>query len=483
MDDTRPSRGSGLRPDAARRFGGDFLCAGGGAVRTDADAFRTDADAVRTDGDSVPIGDDAERAGGGADRMDADTVRFGVDSVRANPPGRFLSGCWGMVTNDAARCAMDPGLLSRQALLDAGVALTRLFSPEHGITRFGADGEAMVDGTDPVTGLPVCSLYGDTMRPPAELLAGLDGVIFDIPDIGSRFYTYIWTLSHVMEACADAGRPLVVLDRVNPLGGDLSATEGPVLDVPRCASFLGRAPVPVRHGLTAGEFALWLASHWKLGLDLEVVPVQGWNRRMQWPDCGLPFIPTSPAIPSFESALCYPGTCLFEAANISIGRETEMPFRVIGAPWMGKAETSFEKAISAGFMLPDSSGGLCYRSPELPGVRFRDVEFVPGIEPWKGQLCRGIRLEVTDRAAFRPVRTGLALMAIIRRQYPDEFRWRTYPTAANPTGEGHFERLIGVTDIRPLLEEDPEALLRSLPGRLDTSAWQKDITPFLCYPK
>jgi uncharacterized protein YbbC (DUF1343 family) len=399
-------------------------------------------------------------------------------------PDRLFRGSWGMVTNDAARHTADPDLPSRKALVDAGVPLTQLFSPEHGISRYGADGKAMDDGTDPVTGLPVCSLYGRTMRPPAELLEPLSGVIFDIPDIGSRFYTYIWTLSHVMEACAEAGRPLVVLDRVNPISGDLTAAEGPVLDVASCGSFLGRAPIPVRHSLTAGEFARWLAAHWNLDLDLEVVPVEGWRRAMHWPDTGLTFVPTSPAMPSYESALCYPGTCLFEATNLSAGRGTGAPFRQIGAPWLDSPETWLESTPGIHcHKAGDSDGAAVYHFDELPGVRFREVRFTPEDIPWKGEECRGIRLEVTDAAAFRPVRTGLALLTSIRHAHPGSFRWKTYPTAANPTGEGHFERLIGVTDIRPLLEEDPEALIRSLNDRLDTSAWQKEVEPFLCYPK
>ena len=436
----------------------------------DAVAARTLGDAVITDrlGSETGIGPDAVA---GAE-TDAD-IRDGL-----------YRGSWGMVTNDAARCAENAELLSRKALVDAGVPLTQLFSPEHGISRYGADGKAMDDDTDPVTGLPVCSLYGKTMRPPAEMLEPLSGVIFDIPDVGSRFYTYIWTLSHVMEACAEAGRPLVVLDRVNPVGGDLCAAEGPVLDVANCGSFLGRAPIPVRHSLTAGELARWLAAHWNLELDLIVVPVEGWRRTMHWPETGLPFVPTSPAMPSYESALCYPATCLFEATNLSAGRGTDMPFQQIGAPWLKLPEQwlAQTKGISIHKeTLPD--GEDAWLSDQLPGVRFREARFTPEDVPWKGEACRGIRLEVTDPAAFRPVRTGLTLLTAIRQHHPESFRWKTYPTAANPTGEGHFERLIGVTDIRPILEEDPATLLRSLSGCLDASAWQKEAEPFLCYPK
>ena len=417
-------------------------------------------------------------------------IRFGVDRVIEQPdrvPSSLFSGAWGMVTNDAARRpvpsagAIDrnavtdagndadplahPDHLSRKALLDAGVPLKQLFAPEHGISAAGADGQAMQDDRDPVTGLPVCSLYGERMRPPAELLDPLDGLLFDIPDIGTRFYTYIWTLSHVMEACADADKPLVVLDRPNPIGGELMAAEGPILDTRNCAGFLGRAPIPVRHSLTIGEFARWLASFWKLDLDLVVVPVKGWKRAMYWPDTHLPFVPTSPAIPSFESALCYPGTALFEATNVSAGRGTLLPFQQIGAPWLRAAEVVAEIADAVA----------------LPGVRFAGNNFRPVEHPWKGEQCRGIRLVVTDRNAFRPVRTGLALLAVIRRLHPDLFSWKTYPTAANPSGEGHFERLIGRNDIRPDLQLAPEDFLQKLPERLETPSWVSETRDFLLY--
>lgn len=431
-------------------------------------------------------------------------IRFGVDVVVDDPASFLETGSWGMVTNDAARCASDPGLLSRKALRNAGVPVTQLFSPEHGISRYGADGKTMEDDTDPVTRLPVCSLYGKTMRPPAELLDQLHGIIFDIPDIGSRFYTYIWTLSHVMEACAEAGRPLVVLDRVNPVSGDLAASEGPSMDVETCGSFLGRAPIPVRHSLTSGEFARWLVAHWNLNLELMVIPVAGWSRLMDWPDTGLPFVPTSPAMPSFESALCYPGTCLFEATNLSTGRGTDAPFQQIGAPWLGppeqwltqteglnccaevlSAEQSEEMSAEPPIELPSepAAGPTRYASNDLPGVRFCEVEFTPEDQPWKGERCQGIRLEVTDRRAFRPVRTGLALLTAIRQHHPETFRWNTYPTAANPTGEGHFERLIGASDIRQKLEDQPSRFLKTLSNRLDAAAWQHEVAPFLCYPK
>ncbi|MBP3193253.1 exo-beta-N-acetylmuramidase NamZ domain-containing protein [Natronogracilivirga saccharolytica] len=411
------------------------------------------------------------------------SIRFGVDTAISNlsgDPGGISEGSWGMVTNDAARSAYDKDLLSRSALIKAGVRITQLFAPEHGISRFGADGKPVDDDTDPQTGLPVCSLYGNRMRPPAGMLEQLDGVLFDIPDIGSRFYTYIWTLSHVMEACAAAGKPLVVLDRINPIGGEIASAEGPLLDTRNCSSFLGRAAIPVRHSLTAGEFAQWLNHHWNLDLDLRIIKAEGWHRGMHWPDTHLPFVPTSPAMPSYESALCYPGTCLFEATNLSAGRGTAVPFRFIGAPWLDP-DTIVEAGTGNVRVLKAGSKPSGTQTLTLPGVMFHTEIAVPDDQPWKGQSCTGIRIEVADKNCFRPVRTGLALLAAIRNYHSDTFEWKTYPTAANPEGEDHFERLIGVRDMRPALEADPAAFLESLPDRLQAAGWKESVSPLLLY--
>lgn len=402
-----------------------------------------------------------------------DRVYFGVDVLLEDPSVLSLDlrrGVWGLVTNDAARCSGLPEMLSRRAITDAGYPVSQLFSPEHGISRTGEDGRAMDDQHDPVTGLPVCSLYGKTMQPPDALLRRLSGVLFDIPDIGSRFYTYIWTLSHVMEACAEAKRPLVVLDRPNPLGGLLSAAEGPVLDTVSCSSFLGRAPMPIRHSLSAGEFARWLRAEWQLDLDLHIVPARGWKREFHWPHTGLPFVPTSPAMPSYDSALCYPGTCLFEATNLSTGRGTATPFEHVGAPWLNA-----RRVIAHCDSFARNHPGM------LAGFRLEETRFVPQEEPCKMKECQGIRLIVTEPEVVRPVRAGLMLLTVIRQFHPDSFTWKTYPTAANPSGECHFERLIGDLRIRPQLESEPESFLRRLPELLDASGWKEEVREHLLY--
>ena len=222
-----------------------------------------------------------------------------------------------MVTNNAATTG--GGELSRVAVLKQGFNLVKLFSPEHGMSAHGEDGAFQQDGFDEVTRLPVISLYGKHLAPSMHDLGDVDTVVYDIPDVGCRFYTFQWTLSHVMEACAEFGRPLVVLDRPNPIGGSQAISEGPMLN-PACQSFLGRMNMPIRHGLTTGEFArLWQQRNTPQ-LQLTVVPVHGWERRQPAPAHRLPFVPPSPGIPCLETALLYPGMALLEGISVNEGR-------------------------------------------------------------------------------------------------------------------------------------------------------------------
>jgi uncharacterized protein YbbC (DUF1343 family) len=364
-------------------------------------------------------------------------VRFGVDRVCHGDAFELRGVRIGLLTNDPATTAALPHPVtpSRLALVRAGLQVTVLFSPEHGLGAAAADGAAVGDVTDPLTGLPVRSLYGETVRPTPQMLEGIDVLVADLPDVGARFYTYLWTLSHAMEAAAAARMPLWVLDRPNPLGGDLSKAEGPLFGADVKPSLVGRWPIPVRHALTMGELArLWNAER-KLGLDLHVVPVDGWHRASQWPELGMPFVPTSPAMPSYETALLYPGTCLLEGLAVAEGRGTSVPFRVTGAPWMDGGRLS--EALN---------------DCRLPGVVARPVAFTPTSGRFNGKPCAGAMLHVTDADAFRPVATGLALIHTLRRVHPSEFAWATYPSLANWTGADHFDRLLGTTDGRRWIE-------------------------------
>lgn len=344
-------------------------------------------------------------------------VRFGVDALirsRAGVRGSRI----GLLTNDAARTAADVQMHSRVGLIAADVPITLLLSPEHGLHAVAEDGSPVRDGRDPLTGLPVLSLYGDRFAPPVNVLRDLDLVLVDLPDVGARFYTYAWSMTHVLDACAASEVPVVVLDRPNPLGGRPEDAEGPLLEL-EFASFIGRLDIPIRHSLTLGELArLWQRERapW---LALDVVPCEGWSRDDQWPDTGLPWVPTSPAMPSFESALLYPGLCLFEATSVGVDRFGSAPFQCIAAPWLDASRIAQACADEAAAM------GVCLRAED-----------------------HVVRLEVQDRRRVRPVRLGVALLLAVAAHHATEFRWVTYPTAANPSGTDHLERLFGTRALR-----------------------------------
>jgi uncharacterized protein YbbC (DUF1343 family) len=270
---------------------------------------------------------------------------------------------------------------------------------------------AAVEGErDPRTGVPVHSLYGATaasLRPSPEALRGLDALVFDVQDVGARYYTYQATMLLCMEAAAAAGIGFVVLDRPNPIGG--AAVEGPRLR-PGFESFCGPHDLAVRHGLTVGELALLFRAERGLDLDLEVVACEGWRRGVLFRETGLPWVIPSPNMPTPETALVYPGTCLLEGTNLSEGRGTTRPFEWLGAPWLDGARLADDLARE-----------------RLPGVRFRPASFVPTWDKHAGARCHGVELFVTDPRAFRPFRTGLACVVHARRQDPSRFAWRREP--------------------------------------------------------
>jgi uncharacterized protein YbbC (DUF1343 family) len=361
----------------------------------------------------------------------ASALRFGADELCGDPS--ILRGARriGLVTNDAARLAADASRHTRVALLAAGVPIVRLFSPEHGLGATAPDGHAVRDGVDTRTGLPVVSLYGERMRPDRMQLHDLDAVLFDVPDVGARFYTYTWTLWHTLAACAEADVPLYVLDRPNPLGGELSRAEGPMLE-PACRSFLGEDVMPIVHACTLGELArLWRAEHHP-NAAVHVVPMRGWSRAHDWTALGLPWVPTSPAMPSFASARWYPGLCLFEATNLSVGRGTAAPFTAIGAPWLDAA-------------------AVCDALERRTGVLMRPTTFTPMADRFAGERCVGVGVGDLDPRAFGPVALGLHLLAAVIETHPQAFRWQAYRTAANPGGASHLARLLGRLDVADAL--------------------------------
>ena len=276
-----------------------------------------------------------------------------------------------------------------------GVTLVSLFSPEHGI-RGGAD-DTVSDATDEASGLPIYSLYGASRQPTPEQLANVDALVFDVQDIGTRFYTYISTLGLAMQAAAEAHKKFIVLDRVNPIGGE--AFEGPLLKGEE--DFVAWHPIVVRHGMTVGEIAQMFRDERKIGVDLTVIPIRGWSRSMYQDDAGLPWINTSPNMRSLKAATLYPGIGLMEFA-ISVGRGTATPFEVLGAPYI-------------------DGDVLARELPPIPGLAVAPTRFTPGASVFAGKECGGLKLTITDRKALRPVAAGVTIATVIHRLYPNDF--------------------------------------------------------------
>lgn len=317
----------------------------------------------------------------------------------------------GLVTNHTARVDTadgGPAHLIDRLHAAPNVIVGALFGPEHGIRGDAEAGAGVSGGIDATTGAPVYSLYGSARKPSQRQLRGLDALVFDMQDVGARFYTYISTMGYAMEAAAEAGIPFVVLDRPNPIG---DRAEGFVLDT-RHESFVGLYPIPVAHGLTVGELARMIAGEgWRPGLDdldLRIVEMTNYERGMPWEATGLTWVPPSPNVPDVETARVYPGTAFFEGTTASEGRGTRVPFTHVGAPW-----------VRADALAAELNGY------ELEGVRFEPATFTPIDLPgqatnpkWEGESVSGVRLVVTDARAFRPVATGVYVVDAVYRQAP-----------------------------------------------------------------
>ncbi|HEY0079971.1 MAG TPA: exo-beta-N-acetylmuramidase NamZ domain-containing protein [Pyrinomonadaceae bacterium] len=330
-------------------------------------------------------------------------VLTGIDVLERDGFKQLAGLRVGLITNHTGRDRA--GRQTIDALREApGVRLVALFSPEHGIR--GASDENVSDSKDEKTGLPIYSLYGEMRRPRAEQLKDLDALVFDVQDIGTRFYTYISTLGHVMEEAARARVPVFVLDRPNPIGG--TETEGPIADEDRL-SFTSYHPIPVRHGMTVGELAQLFNEQRKIGCDLRVVRMENWRRSMWLDATGLLWVNPSPNMRSLNQATLYPGVGLLETTNVSVGRGTDTPFEIIGAPWLDGRRLAAH-----------------LNARNLPGIRFVPVRFTPKASVFKGEECGGVNLIVTDRARFSPVRTGIEIAHALRRLYPSDWKADDY---------------------------------------------------------
>jgi uncharacterized protein YbbC (DUF1343 family) len=325
-------------------------------------------------------------------------TQTGLDVLEAEKFAALRGKRVGLITNHTgvdARGRSAIELLARAP----GVHLVALFSPEHGIA--GRADENVAGSKDPATGLPVYSLYGETRRPTAEMLQGIDALVFDIQDAGVRFYTYTTTMAYCMEEAAKRGIAFYVLDRPNPLGGEI--VEGPVQDQDK-TSFTGYFPLPVRYGLTIGELAQLFNAENKIGCELHVIAMRNWRRGAYYDNTGVRWIPPSPALRTLKGAVLYPGLEILQNANLSVGRGTETPFEKFGAPWLDGERVAAE-----------------LNARRLPGLKFKAAPFLPGAGPYRGQRCGGVAVRVTDRNVARPLRMGMEIAAVLKKLYPQQF--------------------------------------------------------------
>lgn len=326
--------------------------------------------------------------------------------------------------------------------------LVALYGPEHGLRGDSQAGVHVESAADPRTGLPVYSLYGPTRKPDAQMLAGVDLLIVDLQDGGARFYTYLYTMAYAMQAAAEHGLPILVLDRPTPLGGEI--VEGPLLD-PAYASFVGLYPIPIRPGMTAGELAQLFNQEYGIGADLEVVRCRGWERSLWFDQTGLFWVMPSPNLPTLDSLTLYPGTCLIEGTNVSEGRGTTRPFELIGAPWIDPYD------------LADALDSL-----DLAGVRFRPTYFTPTFSKHAGQVCGGIQLHITDRRSLRPVTVAVHLLQTLKHLYPQAFDWRP---PWEPGGVLPIDRLSGSDRLRTQIDA-------GVPASEIVAGWQPELQAF-----
>ena len=381
------------------------------------------------------------------------TVIPGIDALLST--NRFRHQRIALVTNNAALTAT--GELSRRALLKNNFHLTTLFAPEHGINVQGADGAAQPNGTDAATGLPVISLYGNKLSPSEEDLKDAEIVLFDIPDAGCRFYTYLWTMTHVMEACAQYNKPFIVLDRPNPIGALIEQAEGPFLDEVNCSSFIGRWNIPLKHSCTLGELALYFAATILPQLTIEVIPVQNYQRHYTALK-EFSFVPTSPALQTIQAAMLYPGTGFLEGVNLNEGRGTSYSFTALGALWINAVK------------LCDALQAL-----QLSGIAFTPVQYRAVTPPYTNENCSGVQIHITDHSKLQAVHTGITMLQTIAALYPQHLQERLYPTHVNPSGRKHLDKLLGFPNAFDAIVAGQKISLQV------AEEWYRQIQPYLLY--
>lgn len=389
-------------------------------------------------------------------------IQLGLEAALANPLACLRDRRLGLLMNQAS--------VDENRELACDLLATRypnqlkcIFSPQHGI--WGEQQANMLETEHTLyepLGIPVYSLYSETRRPTASMLDGIDCLVIDLQDVGTRVYTFIWTMLECLHACSAQNKAIVLLDRPNPLGGDVF--EGPLLDL-RFRSFVGGDQIPMRHGLTLAEMGQWLVASNNIDVELHLVPMRGWSRNQLYSDTGRPWLWTSPNIPTMSSLLLYPGQVLLEGTNLSEGRGTTRPFELIGAPF-----------------LESSAWMAAMRKFQLPGLELRPTRFTPVFDKWQGESCTGIDLQITDKTAVRSVATTVALIATAAQLAPDGFAW------LDPPYEYEFhlapiDILFGNANLRRAIDThaglDDDTLKSLLDW--DESRWKNQIESVLLY--
>ena len=330
------------------------------------------------------------------------------------------------------------------------IKLKVVFTPEHGLYEALQDQIKAYDYYDKQKKIIIYSLYGQSPIPAADILKNIDILVIDLQDIGTRYYTFVWSAILIIEQMAELKKKIFILDRPNPLNGE--TVQGPVLE-PKFISFVGLYPVPIRHGMTIGELCNLINKELKIGAEIEVIKMKGWSRQYYYPDTGLCWTYPSPNMPSFETAIVYPGMCLLEGTNVSEGRGTTKPFEIFGAPWIDPS--TFVETIN---------------KKKLPGLNFRPTYFIPTFNKFKNKLCGGAQIYITSKKRFDPVSMGLEIIKTIKNLYPDKFKWRKPPYEF----EKHklpFDILIGNSWIREAIEKN-----KSITSIKKT--WQRDLNKF-----
>ena len=381
-------------------------------------------------------------------------VTPGLERLLSNPENYLCGSTLGLVVNQTSLTGNGCSSIT-QFRNNNQFKLSTLFAPEHGLYGIDQDMVPIIDETNPISGIPVKSLYGanaSSLTPSPDLLNEIDNLVFDIQDVGSRYYTFIYTLANCMQTCAESNTRMVVCDRPNPING--LKIEGNLVRE-EFRSFVGQYPLPNRHGMTVGELARLFNDHFSIKCDLKVVPMEGWDRSMWYDQTGLPWVPPSPNMPTLSTATVYPGMCLMEGTLLSEGRGTTTPFEQVGAPYIN-AE-ALAKTLNEG---------------NLPGLFFRPQYFKPQFQKWSGKICGGVQLHITDRDKIKPLVTSIAVLYSIKKLYPNDFAWRTEPY------EFVSDRLaIDLLYGSPTLREEIGSGTLSLDDL--ESAWEEETKEFL----